>query len=429
MREPVFRRCGTCGRRVSLRMRRCGCGAPAESISWYFTAELPKVEGRRRQVLRGGFTSSEDARKARADLLDEHRRPEKGTEPQWPELETTLGDYLQRWLERVRPPYLEETTYAEYVRKVRLHVLRYDIADRALRDLEAADFDRHYGVLGEPGSRADGREGGLSPKSVREVHQVLHKAFEDAVKAQRIPRNPLSGSHPPSQRMANARKMLDRRVWNAEQLAEFLEHTRGHRLSGVWMLAANTGMRRSEVLGALWSDVSLTAGRISVRQRLASVNGTPRLSVPKSVRSLRVIDLDELTVAALADLRAQQMSLAEEFGGLYWDWNFVAAHDDGHWVHPDYLSEQFRQLVEAARLPRIPLKNLRHTHATLLLEAGVNPKVVSERLGHHSVAFTLETYSYVLPSMQAEALRHITSIQQRRHQVTDGSLKRTTSDQ
>lgn len=88
-------------------------------------------------------------------------------------------------------------------------------------------------------------------------------------------------------------------------------------------------------------------------------------------------------------------------GGLGVD--SVVAREDGLWIHPDWLSELFRKHAKAAGLPPIRMHDLRHTHATLLLQAGVHPKIVSERLGHHSVAFTLDTYAHVLPGMQAEA--------------------------
>lgn len=88
------------------------------------------------------------------------------------------------------------------------------------------------------------------------------------------------------------------------------------------------------------------------------------------------------------------------------DWEdrgLAFTRDDGRWENPDWVGEQFRRHVADVGLPRIRLHDPRHTHATLLLRAGVNPKVVSERLGHHSVAFTLDTYAHVMPEMQREA--------------------------
>lgn len=145
--------------------------------------------------------------------------------------------------------------------------------------------------------------------------------------------------------------------------------------------------------------VSDDASRIGVVQRLASVNGIPELSVPKSARSVRTIELDTRTAAVLRAHRARRAADRAGFPGV----DLVCAPQGRRWVHPDWFSEQFRDAVARAGVPRIPLKNLRHTHATLLLQAGVNPKIVSERLGHHSVAFTLEVYAQVLPNMQGEA--------------------------
>ncbi len=98
------------------------------------------------------------------------------------------------------------------------------------------------------------------------------------------------------------------------------------------------------------------------------------------------------------------------WGAGWQDHDLVTAREDGRWIHPDWLTRLFRRHVDAAGLPRIRLHDLRHTHATLLLEAGVNPKIVSERLGHHSVAFTLDTYAHVTPGMQAEAAEKLARI-------------------
>lgn len=405
--EPVYRRCGKCRARVAPRARRCECGS--ESLSWYFTADLPARGRGRRQVRRGGFETKELAREARGQVIRDAAAQALGAKPAFPDLDRPLGDYLSgTWLEQIKPPYLEETTYIEHARKIRLHVLRYEIAQTALGALSADQLDRHYQTLLQSG-RADGR-GGLSPKTVREIHGILHKALEDAVKALRVPTNPANGTHPPSERMANANRDLTRRVWTAQELRRFLDFVEQDDLYALWMLAANTGMRRSELLGAQWQDVNLDLGRISIRRRLACVDGVPRLSVPKSKRSRRTIDLDGRTVAALARLREGQEELERDFGGPYWEWGFVNAQPDGHWLNPDVVTSRFAQLVLEAGLPRIPLKNLRHTHATLLLASGANIKVVSERLGHFSEAFTLQTYADVLPNMQGEAVKQFSGL-------------------
>jgi integrase len=123
----------------------------------------------------------------------------------------------------------------------------------------------------------------------------------------------------------------------------------------------------------------------------------------KSAHSLRTIDLNRRTVSILRSWRNRQLEEYMQTGVRTDDSGFVFARPDGSPIHPDYFSQTFDRLLAKLDLPRIRLHDLRHTHATLLIKAGVPVKVVSERLGHASVAFTMQVYQHVLPGMQADA--------------------------
>ena len=178
------------------------------------------------------------------------------------------------------------------------------------------------------------------------------------------------------------------------------------RSEGAWRLAAMTGMRRGEVLGLRWRDVDLNSARLSVRHAVVSVAYTVLDSTPKSHQA-RVIDLDEATVDQLRSHRERQRREREEWGDDYVGRDLVVAKEDGEALHPDSFSQTFERLVRRAGLRRIRLHDLRHTHATLAVKAGVPVKVISERLGHESPAFTLRQYAHVMPGMQAEAAAQI----------------------
>jgi len=193
------------------------------------------------------------------------------------------------------------------------------------------------------------------------------------------------------------------RTWTAEQLRAFLDHLAGDRLFIGWLLAASTGMRRGEVLGLRWDDVDLDNNILSVRHTVVMAGSAVQISDPKTLRSRRTIDLDTRTVRELHGWRAKQNADRLRWGALWHDHGLVVTREDGTWVRPDSWTAAFDRHVRDARLPRLRLHDLRHTHATLLLKAGVPPKVVSERLGHSSVAFTLDTYAHVVPGMQADA--------------------------
>ncbi len=153
-----------------------------------------------------------------------------------------------------------------------------------------------------------------------------------------------------------------------------------------------------------------TAARASVRQTYVTIDGHTQFSEPKTRRSRRTIDLDARTVEALRDWRSNQAEEREAWGPTWEDHGLVFTQPNGRPIDPDRFTKLFRRLAKRAGLPAIRLHDLRHSHATLLLASGVNPKVASERLGHHSTAFTLDVYSHVVPGMQSQAANHVSDL-------------------
>ncbi|MGI8754047.1 MAG: site-specific integrase [Acidimicrobiales bacterium] len=179
--------------------------------------------------------------------------------------------------------------------------------------------------------------------------------------------------------------------------------SRPDRLHPAFYLAANTGMRRGEVLGLRWRDVDLDARRLSVHQAVISVAYALQVADVKTGTSRRTIDLDPRTVAALHSWRKRQLEGRLALGEQHEDHGLVFARPEGAPIHPDLFSKTFDRLVARSGLPVIRLHDLRHSHASLLLKSRVPVKVVSERLGHATPAFTMTVYQHVLPGMQAEA--------------------------
>jgi integrase len=193
------------------------------------------------------------------------------------------------------------------------------------------------------------------------------------------------------------------RSWTAAELRAFLEHVEGDRLAAVWMVAASTGMRRGEVLGLRWADVDLDLARVAVRQTLVLAGRQVVTSEPKTSRGRRSIALDPRTVAALKAWRAAQKAERLAWGPSWTDTGLVFTREDGTPIHPEWLSDAFEWRVRTAGLPRIRLHDLRHTHASLGLAAGVPVKVMSERLGHATSSFTADVYQHVTPALEEQA--------------------------
>ena len=176
------------------------------------------------------------------------------------------------------------------------------------------------------------------------------------------------------------------------------------------MLAASTGMRRGEVLGVRWQDIDFDRRRVAIRQTIISIDYRVEIGEPKTARGRRSVALDSGTVTALRAHRVKQNQLKLMLGEAWQDNDLVFCRDDGTPVHPDRFTQMFDKHVRDSGLPRIRLHDLRHTHATLALAAGIHPKVVSERLGHSTVAFTMDVYSHAIPSMEAEAAETIANL-------------------
>jgi len=246
--------------------------------------------------------------------------------------------------------------------------------------------------------RKDGK-GGLSAQSVVHFHRLLHKAFAQAVKWQLLARNPLSAVEPPRV------ERQEMRAIDEDQTASLLNLLVESRLRMPVMLAVTTGLRRGEILGLRWSNVDLAAGTITVVESLEQTKGGLRFKSPKTNRSRRSIALAVITVEALRSHRAKQGEERLALGPAFEDHDLVCPRPGGAPWPPDTFSTAFAAFVRRSGTGPFRFHDLRHSHATHLLRAGIHPKIVSERLGHSGIGITLDTYSHMLPGIQEDAVR------------------------
>jgi integrase len=309
----------------------------------------------------------------------------------------TLGEYiLGQWLP-AREAALAPTTYARYVTSVE-HYLVPHLGRVQLRQLRSDQIAALYRKLAASG----GRKGGpLAAKTILNLHQLLRLALEDAAERGLIRDNPADDVRPPDPRKRPSPRRRGT-SWTARELGTFLAVTKTSRHWMLFRLAAATGMRRGELLGLRWSDVHLDSGRIEVTQALTAVGYETSFSRLKTSR--RCISLDADTVKQLKMWRKQQATLLKGAGNTN-QLDLVFTGSDGGTLHPDLASKAFARAQRAADVRAIRFHDLRHTHATLLLRDRVPIKVVSERLGHSTPAFTMVTYQHVLPGMQDDAAR------------------------
>lgn len=306
----------------------------------------------------------------------------------------TFGAYLTtRWLPAKRV-VLADTTYDGYRRNIERHVLPA-VGHIGLRRLLPQHLESLYDKLLHP---ADGAHP-LAPKTAYEIHLVIRGALGDAVRRGLVRRNAALVAIAPRLRSISK---VEQQAWTAPELQQFLHEAAGHRHFPALWVAAFTGMRRSELLGLRWDDFDAEAATLSVNPGLVCVDYDVRETRGKTANARRRIDLDPTTVDVLVAWRhwqtAEQRGAGIETNG----WMFTDA--DGEPIHPHSISQSFERIARRAGVRVIRLHDVRHTHATLLIAAGVPVKVVTERLGHAMSAFTIDTYQHV-PGMQADAAR------------------------
>jgi integrase/predicted RNA-binding Zn-ribbon protein involved in translation (DUF1610 family) len=360
--------------------------------------ELVETEERRRAI-KGGFATRRECQAALNKVLSAVEARTYAP----PTRITVKAFLLDEWLPAIKST-LRPTTYASYTMLAREHVIP-SLGSLQLQKLNAATINALYAQLGEHGRVHGG--GPLSASSVRRVHAVLHRACHDAVRWGRLTVNPVDAADPPKQSAEHSERLP---VWTADQLAAFLSSVADDRLFALWRLLAMTGMRRGEALGLAWDDLDMERGRLTIRRAWVPVNGVAQMSEPKTRRGRRTIALDPVTLEALKAHAARQADEQSECGEAWLEASFVFARTDGRPLQPWVVSKIFRDQTKAALLPPIPLHGLRHTYATLALASGVNPRIVSSRLGHSTVALTLDVYSHVLPQQDRQAAEAIAEL-------------------
>jgi integrase len=229
---------------------------------------------------------------------------------------------------------------------------------------------------------------------VQKIHTVLHKALDQALKWNMVPRNAADAVKAPRPAPEEMHPL------SPDEARKLIEAVRGDKLEALYVLAVHTGKRQGELLALRWGDVDLNEGVIRIRRTLMRSGGKISLGEPKTKGSRRTVYLTGAAVEALKTHLEQQLEDIERLGDLYRDHGLVFTSGVGTLINPTNLRRRsFKPLLQRAGLPQIRFHDLRHTCATLLLSRNVHPKYVQELLGHATVAITLDTYSHVIPGM------------------------------
>jgi integrase len=303
----------------------------------------------------------------------------------------SLNEYWDTWLETAARPRVRERTYVDYQYVLNRYV-RPELGTIKLAELRPLEIQALYSKL---------QERGLAARMVHYAHAMISSSLKQAVKWGLLARNPATLVELPKQHRKEMRAL------SPEEAARFLDAAAEDQWGIILAFALTTGMRPEEYLGLQWQYVDLEQGRVTIQRTVVwrTKGGGWYFSEPKTSSSRRTLPLPQTMTAALRQHKREQAEQRLKAGVKYQNNDLVFATSVGTPVMIQCLrTRHFKPTLKRAGLAEsIRLYDLRHTCATLLLAAGENPKIVSERLGHKSVAITLDTYSHVLPSMQQAA--------------------------
>ena len=305
----------------------------------------------------------------------------------------TVKTWIDSWHARVKPTIRQSTwrRYGELLAHVQVRLGRVTLTKLAPHHIEAL-----YAEL---------LTAGLSSTTVHHIHMALHKALDDAFRKGEIARNVSELVHVPAMAVHEIHPLTQ------EQARVFLEAIKGDRLEALYALAISTGMRQGEILALHWNDLDLDQGVLQVRYSVRREGGRFVFTEPKTKHGKRKILLSPEVIEVLRSHRVRQLAERLTAGPAWADLDLIFCNECGHPLHCGNVGRLwFHKIIAKADLPRIRFHDLRHTAATLMLLTGVPTKVVSEMLGHATVAITLDTYSHVLPSMQENATAAMRSV-------------------
>ena len=366
---------------------------------------LDPVTGKRKQQWITAGSSKREAEKQMTKLIHEldngiFTKPNK----------KTLGSYLKEWIKSIQGN-LSPRTVEGYITIINRVIPA--IGAIPLTQLKPDILQKYYSDCLNSGCL--NKQVGLKPLTVRHHHALLHRALKNAMEWGLIVRNPADAAHPPRYQPS------DISIMNEGEMRTFLEAAKQTPYFHLYYIILFTGLRRSEVLALRWSDVDLLLGRISVSRSIHRLrDGSYIFRQPKSAKGRRMVALSLSAIQVLREYKEKMTAERILDGSLLRDSDLVFSKSDGSPIRPDTITRAWSILAKKCGISASRLHDARHSHASLMLKAGVHPRIVQERLGHSTIAITLDVYSHVSPGLQEAAAKQFDDVLQLEHNECAG---------
>lgn len=330
--------------------------------------------GKQKRTTRRGFKTQKEAKKAERELLlsvEENGFTDHSSKP-------TFKEVADLWLESyettVKPTTYQNTkNYLNAIVENHFKDIRIESVSVAMMQKIVIDLSKKYVAY-------------LSQLS------IINRVFKYAVHLDIIQTNPVDRIIRPKQQKSRKEKI----ALTKEELKQFLTLAKKDArpvLYTAWHTLAYTGLRRGELLGLEWSDIDFENKTISINKTLVTVNGSLYTQSPKTKRSTRTISLDDATIQVLKNWKLEQKKQFFKNGVKSKD--IVITNIKGSYLDFAYFREELKKFLSTHNLKRFSVHSLRHTHASLLFEAGIEPKTISDRLGHSNIQTTLNMYTHL----------------------------------
>lgn len=357
---------------------------------WKVTEDAPPhpITGARRQVTRRD-DDKKIALKKVMDEIEEIKKKDRGEINE--DLENiTVKQLFEKWFELKMKRKLKETTFKEYNNAANFRILPI-LGDYKVNQLNTMLLQKFINTLSDEE---------LSPRYVEYLSTILHGALETARIWKIISFNPMMDVEKPRPRR------VEQKTWTVEEMETFLNYAKlaDFRLYAIVNTALKTGCRRGELLALKWSDLDEQSGYIKIERSLIYDKEGYRFSTPKTSSSIRFIKIGKNFLKEMKEWKSYQNKMKMALRTTYKDEDYIFSTQTGKPIYPRSMTTDFNKMIKEANVPKIRFHDLRHTHATICLEAGMSIKEVQERLGHSSIKTTGDVYAHVTKNMKEKSV-------------------------
>ncbi|MFD4928368.1 tyrosine-type recombinase/integrase [Peribacillus butanolivorans] len=356
-----------------------------KGYTWSFTIELGRDSstGKRKQITRRGFNSKKEAELAAHQMTIDVDNETFVNE----EKNIFFINFITDYLHILAEPSVKASTFRGYKSAVEKRLIP-KFGHMKIKDLSGKMISTYYNEL---------LKEGLTEEFIQYIHAILKNASKTAIDWKYIKNDFMNNVKAPRRQKKNVE------TWSIEECNTFLNRMRDQKdhIFILYYLAIYTGMRRGELLGIKWKDIDFNKKRIFVQHSLYYISGQGLvLQTPKTHSGKRNISITNEMIGELQSYKVKKQKQLLKVGLKLIEDHFVVSAFGGEPVNPNTIHKQFLYDIKLAGIKRIRFHDLRHTHATIMLEIGENSKVVSERLGHSNVSITLDKYSHVTQNIQ-----------------------------